>query len=695
MAIGFDTAVSGLLANQKALEVTGHNVANLGTAGFARQSAIMASAMTRGYGNNWYVEMGVDIQQIRQIRHTFNDNIYRAESNNLGYWESRIKAVNDLESILGEPIKKGFQTALNNFWDSFQELSKSPESLTVRALVKQRSDTLVNHLNQVGSQINKLQSDLNVEIKARINEVNDITEQIAQLNTKIMSAEAAGNLPNDYYDQRNTLVDRLSKLVKAETSVTREGSMDIVVGGYFLVSKGKQTKLVAVPNDDLSHFYTPKLQDSSGDITINVGQGIIKGLLESRGEVNGAKGSYENGTPNTTADVTLAVDVSEISDPTEAAAYLDKVKKQAMALVDDLKKRGLDYNIRLVTYGGSNPGTSVNIGKDISAIEAAINGITLETGTDNDFGDVVDIVTNNSYGDDVNKYLYVFTDGSINGDDADDGTTGDDLPTDDAEIIKYLNALKDKGITLSVTTDTIAEPGEKGWDYLTGNTGGKVYDNTGAMTADELKELGIQASSDINKDVNTKMSTIPDNLNIISSVRKQLNALINIMAREVNYLHQSGKTLTGNSGMEFFQVMESTRPIELGNIKINDDLKDVNNIAASIINANGDNRIALAIANLRNANLMTGNNKVLSLDTYYQNIILDVGNKGYEAESMVQSYRQLVEQADGLRQSVMGVSLDEEMANMIKYKYAYNANSKVIDVVNQMMETILFRLGAQ
>ncbi len=697
MAIGFDTAVSGLIANQKALEVTGHNVSNLGTTGFTRQSAIMASATTRNYGNNWYVEMGVDIQQIRQIRHTFNDNIYRTESNNLGYWESRSQAVKDIESILGEPIKKGFQVALNNFWDSFQELSKDPESLTVRALVKQRSDTLVNHLNQVGSQINKLQSDLNTEIKTRIDEVNDITEAIAKLNVKIMSAEAAGNLPNDYYDERNTLVDRLSKLVKAETWETREGSMDIIVGGYFLVSKGKQTKLVAVPNDDLSHFYTPMIQDDGGDIPINVGQGIIKGLLESRGEVNGAKGSYENGTPNTTADVTLAVDVSKITDSTEAAEYLDKVKKQALALVEDFKLRGLDYNFRIVTYGGSasdTTATTVYTGKDETALETAINGIALGADETNNFGHVVDQITNNAYGEDVNKYLFVFTDESIN---------GAGLATD-TEISGYLADLKSKGITLSVTTKTIGQADEKGWDYVTGQTGGKVYDNTSkvgttaaeseALTLAHVLALGKEASSDINKDVNKKMSTIPDNLNIISSVRKQLNALINIMAREVNYLHQSGKDLVGDDGLDFFQAIESTRPIELGNIKLNDILKDVNHIAAAIIDANGDNRIALAIANLRNENLMTGNNKVLSLDTYYQHIILEVGNKGNEADNMVQSYQQLVQQADSLRQSIMGVSLDEEMANMIKYKYAYNANSKVIDVVDQMLETIIFRMGA-
>lgn len=117
------------------------------------------------------------------------------------------------------------------------------------------------------------------------------------------------------------------------------------------------------------------------------------------------------------------------------------------------------------------------------------------------------------------------------------------------------------------------------------------------------------------------------------------------------------------------------------------------NIAASTTDANGDNRIALAIAGIRNQNLMTGNKKVLSLDTYYQNIIMEIGNKGFEARNMAESYQNLVTQADSMRQSVMGVSLDEEMTNMIKFKYAYNANAKVIDVVNQMLETIMHRMG--
>lgn len=676
---GFDAAISGLSANQKALEVTGHNVANLGTPGFSRQSAVMSSSVTKRYGN-WFVEMGVDIQQIRQIRHTFNDNIYRTESNNLGYWESRSKAVNDLESILGEPIQKGFQVALNNFWDAFQELSKAPESLTIRALVKQRADSLVNYLNRTGSQINKLQTDLNAEIKSRIDEVNDITEDIAALNIKIMSAEAAGNLPNDYYDQRNELCDRLSKLVNVETWETRDGSMDILVNGYFLVSKGMQTKLVASPNEALSHFYTPMVEYSGGDIPIDVGQGIIKGLMEARGEVSGAKGSYDNGSPNTTGDITIAVDVSNTS-----ANYLSDVKAQISTLVNDLESRGIDYNLRLVTFGGTAPVTNTSFGKDAAALSAAIPD-TPDTGTANNFADVVNAIDSNPYIEGVNKYLMVFTAESIN---------GDGVVTDNNTINDYIETLNKNGMVVSVATDpayhTEGDTGENGWDAITGRTGGKLYSSTVGTDFISLME---NISSDINKDINTKISTVSDNLNIISSIKKQLNALINIMAREVNRLHQSGKTLSGGDGGLFFEPIEPNLPMEMGNIKISDALRDLNNIAASTSDANGDNTIALTIAGLRNENLMTGNKKILSLDTYYQNIILDLGNKGYEASTMAESYQSLVSQADAIRQSVMGVSLDEEMTNMIKYKFAYNANSKVIDVVNQMLETIMFRMGA-
>jgi len=208
-----------------------------------------------------------------------------------------MNGVKDLEAILGEPILDGLQSALNEFWNSWQELAKQPDSLTVRALVRQRGEALVYHVNHMGSQINKLQDDINNEIIKRIEEVNQITAKIAELNVTIAKAEVAGNKANDYYDERNNLVDQLSSLVSAEVREHPDGQMDIIVGGYYLVSKAQQTNIAPSQNAALSHYIIPKVEGL--DVQINVGEGAIKGLMEARGMVSGAKGSYDNGTPNT------------------------------------------------------------------------------------------------------------------------------------------------------------------------------------------------------------------------------------------------------------------------------------------------------------------------------------------------------------------------------------------------------------
>lgn len=676
MLSSLNIAVSGLSANQKALEVTGHNVSNLGTAGFSRQNVVMATFAPRTYGN-WKVEMGVSVEQVRQIRHMFMDNIYRTESNALGYWQARNTALTDIQYILGEPMSDGLQSALNRFWDAWQELSKAPESLTVRALLRQRAEALVETINHIGDQLNRLQKDLNTEIKLRIDEVNDITKQIADLNIKIMTALAAGNNPNDYYDERNALVDRLSTLVSVNTYNGPDGNMDIIVGGYFLVSKGVQTRIYAAASDDLSYFYTPKVEGY--DVEINLGQGLIQGLLEARGQVNGAMGSYENGSPNTTADVTIAVDIANNTDKD----YLTKIQNQIRGLAEDLGKRGLDYNLRLVIVGAGDSPTIQSYGRDVDALVGDLSSATPGTDKTYDFGDVIDLAASNA--DPIaNKYLLMFTGASINGNDS---VAGAD------QIKAYLEKLNKHGFTLSVATTSdyynAGDTGESGWNALVSQTNGKLYDVDSADYASLMKTM----SKDINNDVNMKISTIPDSLDLIPTVRKQLNALVNIMVREINYLHLSGKTLNGADGGLFFETINPNLPLEMSNLAVGSSLKDLNNIAAGVIDANGDNTLALQIAGLRNAYLMTGNGKVLSLDTYYQNIVMDLGNKGQEAANMVESQSKLANQADQIRQAIMGVSLDEEMASMIKFKYAYNANSKVINVINTMLETLIFRLG--
>ncbi|MFZ5986025.1 MAG: flagellar hook-associated protein FlgK [Bacillota bacterium] len=687
MAVGFasfEIARSGMFVNERALFVTGHNISNVNTPGYVRQQAMITTGPYQDVDGKYQLGLGADIQQIRQIRHLFLDSIYRRESTTLGYWEARNKTFQDVQSILGEPMGSGIQNVMNQFWDSWQELSKEPDSLTVRALVRQRGGALVHQINHIGSQLDKLQNDLNSEIRVRIDEVNNITRQIASLNLEILKVEVSRDTANDFRDQRNSLVDRLSKLVNVEVTEMQDGQLDITLGGYFLVTKGESKNLYAAESKAGGLFYVPKLQGT--DIEVPIKSGIVKGLMESRGEVLGSSGSIQNGTPNTKADIVFAIDVSNTS-----TSYLSNIQASINQYVDEMKRKGIDYNLRLITYG-STVLSNTSYGNDTAAFLSGVSSLTTTADTGNNFGDVVTALNGiTGFRPEANRYAVVFTGESIGGD------SGAGSSITDAAANGYADILNSKGIKTSVVTDsnyftTGAPAGETaGWQIISNGTGGSLYDINSA----DYDALMTDINNGINTDVNKGISVVQDSNNILPDLRKRLNALINIMVREVNYLHSSGKTL-GNppvDGQDFFTVINPAYPMEMGNIKLNDNLLNLNNIVASKSGASGDNTIALKIANLRGVDMISETKGILSTDDYYQSIILSVGNGGSEADRISENQKKLVLSADSHRQSVMGVSMDEEVSNMMKYKFAYSASSRTINVVDEMLETIIMRMG--
>lgn len=677
MAVGFSSyeiARSGLYVNERALNVTGHNISNLNTPGYVRQQIIgKTSPFQNIYSEKglWQIGTGATVQEIRQIRHAFIDNLYRQENTALGYWQARADTFSDVQAILAEPMEDGLQSAFNKFWDAWYELSKEPDSLTARALVRQRSEGLIHHINHMDIQFDKLQNDLNQEIGVRLREINDITKKIADLNVKVTKYETAGNNANDLRDQRNLLVDKLTNLVDCKIYEGNDGQLDITLGGYFLVSKGENTNLVADESQAGSGFFVPKLEGSNIIVPVKYGQ--LKGLLESRGEVFGAEGSVTNGTPDTKVDIIIAVDVSG-SDST----YLQNVKNYITEYADELDKRGIDYNLKLITYSDTVKFSS-DFGKDVNSLATAIPD-TVEESESNNFGGaggVIEELEGLTYRNDAKRYTLVFSGDNLS-------STGP-TPT---ECIERLNTL---GIKTSVITDSEYLSDPDGWGAITEGTKGNLYD----INSEDLASLMKDIATDTNTDVNGYISVLENSTNIISDLRERLNALINITLREINYLHRNGMTL-GNppsQAEDFFTVIDSRYPLEMGNIKLNDNLYDLSNIAASRSGESGDNTLALEIANLRNKPILEDISGPLSIDEYYQSIILYVGNMGAESSRIAENQRILVNATDDQRQSIEGVSLDEEMANMMKYKFAYNAASRVLNVMDQLMQTIIEKTG--
>lgn len=710
MAVGFSSyeiARSGMYVSERGLAVTGHNLSNVDTTGYTRQQAMIeTSHYLTDYGKNgrmFQYGLGADIQETRQIRHTFLDNIYRQENTSLGYWEARSKTFQDVEAILNDPMGDGLQEVMNQFWDSWQELSKTPESLTTRALVRQRGQALTYYYNHIGTQLDKLQTDLNSEIKVRVDEINDITGQLAQLNYKITSEEIGGDSANDYRDQRNLLLDRLSKLCDADALEMQDGQVDVTLGGYYLVSKGNAKKLYCEANPKNGDFFYPMLEGTQTEV--NIKGGTLKGLLESRGEVPGIKGSYTNGTPKEKVDITFAIDTSYGSG-TGAGEYLSKLKSSIAQYVTGLNNSGVDYNLRFVTMGASSADVFGGTVYDKTNIDTFIDTLTnnptaldplfTETSdTDAGFSNLVSTLEglNGSGGfrEDAARSTIVFTRESVDG----DGGT----PADASTYINRLNAI---GVRTSLVTSkdyinqgsgtTADGDPEMGWNAIAGGTGGAVYD----IGTTDYKDVMEFANGDGRRAVNANSGNIPISKNIVSDVKIKLNAMLSGLCKEINYLQKSGFTLDGQPGVNFFEPIDDTFPMQMGNIKLSDALlgdNGLNSIVASDSTAKGGNSIARKIANLRDEDIMTDVTGVVSADEYYRAVILDIGNGGSEAAKTSDNQTTIVQSVDQQRSSISAVSMDEEMSNMMKYKFAYDASSRVLNIIDSMVENVIMSMG--
>ena len=174
---------------------------------------------------------------------------------------------------------------------------------------------------------------------------------------------------------------------------------------------------------------------------------------------------------------------------------------------------------------------------------------------------------------------------------------------------------------------------------------------------------------------------IPDYLN-------RLDALAQTLVTEVNNLHQTGFDLNGIAGIVFFDGTGTAADIEV-NASI---VGDPGLIAASFDplpfpSAPGDNRNAVEIAKLQHQLLMSGN--TATFNDYYSSLVRDVGNEVLKSDSYYTHQSEMVAQLDNYRESVSGVSLDEEMINLIKFQNAYAAAAKLVSTADELMQTVL------
>lgn len=237
---GLQTSLRGLLAQQRALDVAGHNIANASTKGFSRQEAVLAASpayvipagsVVNGAGA--HLGSGVDVQQFRRVRDQFLDVQYRAQNTRLGYEGTKAEQLGRAELVLAEPGNSGVAAEIARFWDTWSDLANAPKDQGARTAVIEQAATVTEAFGAVVAQLDLVAAQASEEytrLTGAGGEVESVAKEIAALNDTIAQFVSSGQAPNDLFDRRDLLVDKLSSLGRTSVTQTTDGMIEIAFG---------------------------------------------------------------------------------------------------------------------------------------------------------------------------------------------------------------------------------------------------------------------------------------------------------------------------------------------------------------------------------------------------------------------------------------------------------------------------------
>ena len=290
--------VSGLNVSQAALNVTSHNLANVDTAGYVRQQVVQTDfryiKLGESYVSSMQEGMGANFATVKQVRDSFLDKSYRLEVGRGAFYDAQYDAVSEVESLFGELEGESFQDVIGNFWTSLQELAKEPDSIVARASLIETSVTFVERAENISTQLNNYQINLNTKIKDQVNRINDIGDEIKLLNLKIRQYESTGvEHANDLRDQRNHLLDELGEYAKITFKENANGIVNVNLEGVPFVTEDSVSHLGTVLMSEESKMLKPVWLTHGGVDVYNLDKsystdndtdvGSLKGLMTARG----------------------------------------------------------------------------------------------------------------------------------------------------------------------------------------------------------------------------------------------------------------------------------------------------------------------------------------------------------------------------------------------------------------------------
>lgn len=552
---------SGLVVNQAALQVVGNNMANASTVGYSRQSAIGVAGPDVQVGPNTFIGTGTRLAQI--VRHVDQALISRIRAS-LADQESataRQELLTQIESIYGDLTDQGLTSRLTDFFNVWSDLAGNPTDSGLQSLVVAEGDSLAEYINGLHGDMVAMRNQVDASIASAVTTADDLMSRIASLNQQIVITDRGTGAAHGLRDERDRLIDELSKIIDITTVEQPSGTVDVFVKSLPVVLNGESRGLTLQTEtvDDQLRLSVRITDDGS---LIEPESGKLGMLLAAREQ-----------------DVQHA---------------MDKLDEMVGCLAYEL-------NVLHASGQAGRGFTSLTSTGRVEDPAAALNSATAGLPFDVVNGTLQIHVTQKSTG------LRVATQVSVDLDGLGTDTSLNDLA---AAIDAVAN------VSASVTAD------------------GRL-----AIAAD---------GSDF----------------------------------EFSFSDDSSCVLAAMGLNGFFSGSKASE------LSMNEVLTaDPSMLAVGLNHVAGDNRTALAIAALADAPQDSLNG--LSMMQFWRRNMEEYAVRTEQANAEVAATTLVTEGLAAQRQSISGVSIDEEAINMLSYQRAFQGSARFITVVDELMQTML------
>ncbi len=675
----FSIGLRGIQVSQMAMEVVSHNIANVNTEGYSRQRINLST--TLAYPTQvGPMGSGVDAENIQRMYDKFVTRSLLEKSSLLAKFEAQKLSMDALESVFNESQGTGINAALSEFWNGWQDVADNPEGNPERLNLLEKAMTMTGKINAMRSDMDALKSDINLRIEESVAQVNTLVREIADLNSKIVSMESGSlHQANDLRDQRDMHLKELSQFLDINYfEDPSNGSVTVVTPkGTPLVEQENYWELDARA-DRSGDIHLVWLRGNGGevDITDSISNGRIGGWIELRDQVmDDFYTQFDNFTAGLIKEVnrqhSQGIGLTNFTDLTSTTSLPDYARRQTEMEGEDndlvftaltAGSAGDDIRVRLVKAAAPNSPLSVSTNDDpLTGIKTIT--VTLATNNANQIAtraeDIVDAVNNDGVaGSWVSAGLAQGEDGR--------------------GLVKEITTPLD----LNRHLDNLLPFGE---EIVSGTFDIVVYDSLG------------------NPQINSITVNPTDNR---EDIIDQINAIDHLTATVVTDSGGDYIRIQSDSGYEYaFGNDNSSALMALGintfftgtnsrTIEINPMVEgNLSYLTSGRIDQNGltqsgDNLNALDLADLKDKKFFFGS-QYGTISDAYNSLAAEVGAESYAITRSHDFNATLVDQIQARRDMVSAVSLDEEMADLMKYQYAFQAAAKIISATDEMLQTLL------